>query len=256
MEEAEILLRNAMEHHGAAVYRLALCRMQSVQDAEDVYQDVFLRLLGQEASAWDGEHLRAWLLRCTVNRCHDLHRFRLRRPVLALADLPETAAEADSGAAELWDAVAHLPEKLRVPIHLYYAEGYSTEEIAGLLQARCEKLTDIPEKVDFFDALPEYPVDYYTNKKSKTNPDVSRAMLEAVIPVLEGLTEWTDEAIHDALVDLAQRLEVKNATLMWPVRIAAAGKLVTPGGAVEICRILGKDETLRRLNAGLAMLGA
>ena len=133
---------------------------------------------------------------------------------------------------------------------------FDTAAIAALLQARCEKLTDIPEKVDFFDALPEYPVDYYTNKKSKTNPDVSRAMLEAVIPVLEGLTEWTHEAIHDALVDLAQRLEVKNATLMWPVRIAAAGKLVTPGGAVEICRILGKDETLRRLNAGLAMLGA
>ena len=133
---------------------------------------------------------------------------------------------------------------------------FDTAAIAALLQARCEKLTDIPEKVDFFDALPEYPVDYYTNKKSKTNPDVSRAMLEAVIPVLEGLTEWTDEAIHDALVDLAQRLEVKNATLMWPVRIAAAGKLVTPGGAVEICRILGKDETLCRLNAGLAMLGA
>ena len=133
---------------------------------------------------------------------------------------------------------------------------FDTAAIAALLQARCEKLTDIPEKVDFFDALPEYPVDYYTNKKSKTNPDVSRAMLEAVIPVLEGLTEWTDEAIHDALVDLAQRLEVKNATLMWPVRIAAAGKLVTPGGAVEICRILGKDETLRRLNAGLAILGA
>ena len=144
---------------------------------------------------------------------------------------------------------------------LYHTSGtedprFDTAAIAALLQARCEKLTDIPEKVDFFDALPEYPVDYYTNKKSKTNPDVSRAMLEAVIPVLEGLTEWTDEAIHDALVDLAQRLEVKNATLMWPVRIAAAGKLVTPGGAVEICRILGKDETLRRLNAGLAMLGA
>lgn len=50
MEEAEILLRNAMEHHGAAVYRLALCRMQSVQDAEDVYQDVFLRLLGIPAA--------------------------------------------------------------------------------------------------------------------------------------------------------------------------------------------------------------
>ena len=133
MEDTEILLRNAMEHHGAAVYRLALCRMQSVQDAEDVYQDVFLRLLGQDIVNWDGEHLRAWLLRCTMNRCCDLHRFRLRRPVLALADLPEMEAETDSGAAELWDAVARLPEKLRIPIHLYYAEGYSTEEIAGLL---------------------------------------------------------------------------------------------------------------------------
>ena len=122
MEESEILLRNAMEHHGAAVYRLALCRMQSIQDAEDVYQDVFLRLLDQDTSDWDEEHLRAWLLRCTVNRCCDLHRLRLRRPVLALEDLPE-----------LWDAVARLPEKLRIPLHLYYAEGYSTEEIAGLL---------------------------------------------------------------------------------------------------------------------------
>ena len=132
MEDTETLLRNAMEHHGAAVYRLALCRMQSIQDAEDVYQDVFLRLLDQDTSDWDEEHLRAWLLRCTVNRCCDLHRFRLRRPVLALADLPEMAAP-DSGAAELWDAVARLPEKLRIPIHLYYAEGYSTAEIAGLL---------------------------------------------------------------------------------------------------------------------------
>ena len=133
MEDSEILLRNAMEAHGPAVYRLALCRTQSVQDAEDVYQEVFLRLLHQDAAAWDEEHLKAWLLRCTVNRCYDLHRFRLRRPVLALEDLPETAVEADSGAAELWEAVARLPEKLRVPVHLYYAEGYSTEEIAGLL---------------------------------------------------------------------------------------------------------------------------
>ena len=133
MEDSEILLRNAMEHHGAAVYRLALCRMQSVQDAEDVYQEVFLRLLHQDAAAWDGEHLRAWLLRCTVNRCCDLHRFRLRRPVLALEELPELEADAGSAAAELWEAVARLPEKLRMPVHLYYAEGYSTDEIAGLL---------------------------------------------------------------------------------------------------------------------------
>ena len=135
-------------------------------------------------------------------------------------------------------------------------ERYDAAAIAAVLQARCEKLTDIPEKVDFFDELPTYSVEFFTNKKSKTNPEVCVNMLNAAIPALESLTEWTNEAIHDALIGLAQQLEVKNATLMWPVRIAAAGKLVTPGGAVEICQILGKDETLRRLRAGLAMLNA
>ena len=128
--------------------------------------------------------------------------------------------------------------------------------IAGLLQARCEKLTDIPEKVDFFDALPEYDVAFFTNKKSKTDNAVCTAMLQAAIPALESLTLWSQEAIHDTLVSLAESLGVKNATLMWPVRIAAAGKLVTPGGAVEICHILGKDETLRRLRLGLSKLEA
>ena len=135
-------------------------------------------------------------------------------------------------------------------------ERYDAAAIAAVLQARCEKLTDIPEKVDFFDALPEYDVEFFTNKKSKTNPEVSLAMLNAAIPVLEALEQWTNESVHDALIGLAQQLEVKNATLMWPVRIAAAGKLVTPGGAVEICQILGKDETVRRLRAGAAKLQA
>ena len=134
--------------------------------------------------------------------------------------------------------------------------AYDPAAIAALLQARCERLMEIPEKVDFFDALPEYPVDFYTNKKSKTNPEVCARMLEAAIPMLEALPDWTDESIHDGLVNLAASLEVKNATLMWPVRIAAAGKLVTPGGAVEICRILGREETLRRLRQGLSMLTA
>ena len=128
--------------------------------------------------------------------------------------------------------------------------------VAALLQARCEKLTEIPEKVDFFDALPDYGVDFFTNKKSKTNPEVSQAMLEAAIPALEGIGDWTQDAVHDTLIALAEQLGVKNATLMWPVRIAAAGKLVTPGGAVEICHILGKDETLRRLRLGLDKLRA
>ena len=132
--------------------------------------------------------------------------------------------------------------------------AYDAAEIAGLLQARCEKLTDIPEKLDFFDQLPQYDVSFFTNKKSKTDAEISLRMLQAAVPALEALPEWTTEAIHDTLIALAGQLGVKNATLMWPVRIAAAGKLVTPGGAVEICHILGKEETLRRLRAGMDML--
>ena len=126
--------------------------------------------------------------------------------------------------------------------------------VAALLQARCEKLTEIPEKVDFLDALPEYDVSFFTNKKSKTDSAISLNMLREAIPALEGISIWSQEAVHDTLIALAERLGVKNATLMWPVRIAVAGKLVTPGGAVELCHILGRDETLRRLRFGMKKL--
>ena len=135
------------------------------------------------------------------------------------------------------------------------APALDTRAIAALLQARCERLTDIPEKIGFFETLPPYEKDLFTNKKSKTNEEVSKKMLESAIPAMEELTDWTQESIHDCLMDLAARLEVKNATLMWPVRIAAAGQAVTPGGAVEICQILGRDECLWRLRIGLEMLG-
>ena len=134
-------------------------------------------------------------------------------------------------------------------------EAYSAAEIAALLQARCEKLTDIPEKVDFFDALPDYDLAFYTNKKSKTDAAVSLDMLQKVLPKLEALNDWSTDGIHDMLIAFAEELGVKNATLMWPLRIACAGKLVTPGGAVEICKILGKDETIRRVKCGIEKLG-
>ena len=108
--------------------------------------------------------------------------------------------------------------------------------------------------MDFFDQLPDYDLALFTNKKSKTDAQVSKQMLEAAVPALEALPDWTQDAVHDCLIALAERLGVKNATLMWPVRIAAAGRQVTPGGAVEICHILGKEETLRRLRLGLGKL--
>ena len=80
-------------------------------------------------------------------------------------------------------------------------------------------------------------------------------MLQKVLPKLEALNDWSTDGIHDMLIAFAEELSVKNATLMWPLRIACAGKLVTPGGAVEICKILGKDETIRRVKCGIEKLG-
>ena len=135
-------------------------------------------------------------------------------------------------------------------------ESIDADAIAALLQQRTEILSEIPEKLDFFDALPEYSTELFVHKKSKSDEQSSRDVLRAVIPVFEALETWDDESILNAMVALAEQMEAKNAKVMWPVRIAAAGKAVTPGGAVEICRILGREETLRRLRIALEKLEA
>lgn len=134
-------------------------------------------------------------------------------------------------------------------------ENYSAADIAALLQQRTEVLTDIPEKLDFFDALPEYDTELFVHKKSKSSKESALKVLGEIIPAFEVLPEWTDELLLPAMTGLAERMEVKNSVVMWPVRIAAAGKAVTPGGAVEICRILGREETLRRLRIAAEKLG-
>ncbi|MGM9537108.1 MAG: glutamate--tRNA ligase [Candidatus Onthomonas sp.] len=127
-------------------------------------------------------------------------------------------------------------------------------KIATTLQQRCEKLTDIPAQVDFYDALPEYDIALYTNKKSKSTAESSLEMLQAVLPRFQALESWEPESIKAVMTDLAAQLEVKNAKVMWPVRIALAGKAVTPGGAVEIAWILGREEALKRLEQGVEKL--
>lgn len=142
----------------------------------------------------------------------------------------------------------------------YYSEVFTEEKnhevLRSILQARITKFNEIPALLGFFKELPEYPADFFVNKKSKTNLENSPQMLIAAIETLKDLSDWTIDSIHDSLIDLAAKLEVKNGTLLWPVRIAAAGTLVTPGGAMEILALLGKDEALRRLHKGLELLNS
>lgn len=126
--------------------------------------------------------------------------------------------------------------------------------IAPLVQPRCDTFEDIAAQVDFFDQLPDYSTELYVHKKMKTTLENSLEALQATLPVLEALPQWTYDSIHDALIGLAEQLELKNGRIMWPVRTALSGKAVTPGGAVELCQILGRDETLRRMKIGMEKL--
>lgn len=144
-------------------------------------------------------------------------------------------------------AEPYLKEAVRTP-------GIDLRLIAPLVQPRCDTWLDIAPQVDFFDALPEYSNELYCHKKMKTNVENSLEALNLVLPVLEALPEWSYDAIHDALIDLAASHELKNGRIMWPVRTALSGKAVTPGGAVELCHILGRDESLRRIRKGIEQL--
>ena len=126
--------------------------------------------------------------------------------------------------------------------------------LSEVLQPRTEIFTDIPEQVDFIDNLPEYDIAMYCHKKMKTNEETSLIALKEALPVLENISDWTVDNIHEALFGLVEKLGVKNGYILWPVRTAVSGKQFTPGGAVEMCYILGKEDTISRIKKGIEKL--
>ena len=126
--------------------------------------------------------------------------------------------------------------------------------LASVLQARCEVLSDIPEQVDFIDALPDYSDELFVSKKMKTNQETSLEVLQKVLPCLEALEDFSVEGIHNALFELIAQMGCKNGYLLWPVRVAVSGKQFTPGGGIELCAVLGKEESLARIRAAIEKL--
>ena len=127
-------------------------------------------------------------------------------------------------------------------------------KIAALLKKRLETLNDIPKLVEFFKELPEYGTELYTHKKMKTNDEIALSSLQAAIPVLEEMADWNETAIHDRLIALVGELGIKNGQLLWPVRTALSGEPTSPGGAIELADILGKEESIRRMKKGVELL--
>jgi len=128
------------------------------------------------------------------------------------------------------------------------------EKIAGMLQKRTEILSDIPSSIDFLSKVDVIDPELYFHKKMKSDAASAKTLLPLVKTTLSSLDSWGHDAIYNSLADTAEENEVKNGKVMWPLRVALTGKPVTPGGAIDIADILGKEETLKRIDAAILQL--
>jgi glutamyl-tRNA synthetase len=133
-------------------------------------------------------------------------------------------------------------------------KDYDLKKIAAMVKTRIEIFPDIKEHIDFFEALPDYDTAMYTHKKMKTTEESSLAVLREVLPVLEGLDDYSNDTLYATIQQFAADHEYKNGYVLWPLRTAVSGKQMTPGGATELMEIFGKEESLRRIKDGIARL--
>lgn len=128
------------------------------------------------------------------------------------------------------------------------------KKIAAMVKTRIEIFPDIAEHIDFFEELPAYDVAMYTHKKMKTNAETSLAVLTDVLPLLEAQEDFSNDALYALLSGYVEEKGVKNGYVMWPIRTAVSGKQMTPGGATELMEVLGKEESISRIQTGISLL--
>lgn len=127
-------LEACIRRHADMVYRLAYSYVRNRADAEDVFQDVFLRLVRKQPVFEDEEHCKAWLLHVTANCAKSLLHSAWRRHTQPLDDA--ILADAPPEEVHLDEALRQLKPVYRAVIHLHYFEGYKTDEIAEILGSR------------------------------------------------------------------------------------------------------------------------
>lgn len=130
------------------------------------------------------------------------------------------------------------------------------KKVAKYVQTRIGTSKDIIAMVDFIDKLPEYSTELYVHKKMKTTEEICLENLKVVLPVIEGIdtADWNNDTIYGRMVDLIKEMGIKNGQMFWPVRTALSGEPTSPCGASELAELLGKEDTIARINKGIEML--
>lgn len=129
-------------------------------------------------------------------------------------------------------------------------------KIAELAKTRIEVFPDMKDIIDFFEEVPDYDIEMYRHKKMKTTPESSLEVLKELLPIFEDQTDYSNDALYEALLGYIKEKECKNGFAMWPIRTAVSGKQMTPGGATEIMEIIGKEESIKRIKEAIAKLEA
>ena len=154
---------------------------------------------------------------------------------------------------KLDDAVFN--EKIEKFIKTDIPASINKTKMLALLKTRISKLSEIDEKMAFFITLPEYEKELFLNKKNKiADFEIVKTVLTEAKPILAGVESFDNDTLFAALMPIAEKLAVKTGTLMWCIRIAVSGLSATPGGATEIMEVIGKEESLKRIDAALAKL--
>jgi len=135
-----------------------------------------------------------------------------------------------------------------------YLKNFDKTLVCKLIQSRIETFADIEEKLLFLAEFGEFDSALYENQKQKTDAETAKEILPLVREKFVAVSEWDNQHLYQSLIELAQEKGLKNGKVLWPARIALTGRAATPGGASEIAEILGKDETLRRLDMSIGNL--
>ena len=128
------------------------------------------------------------------------------------------------------------------------------KKLAAMVQTRISTFPEVNEKAAFVCGLPEYDTELFVNKKNKTTLEMAKDVLEAAIPVIEGIESFDNDTLFAELKAFAEAKELKAGAVMWIIRIGVSGMSVTPGGATELMAVLGKEESISRLKKSLAKL--
>ena len=133
-------------------------------------------------------------------------------------------------------------------------QDFDKREIASLMQTRVDVLGDIPEKIAFLNEFGDYDLNMYIHQKMKVDLDVAKKAVRVAIDALEDFDDWTDDAIKERIKACAEEAGMKGGQVMFSMRVALSGAPVTPGGAIELAKVLGKEESLRRMRFSLELL--